>query len=350
MFRTATGTKLSGARDRQVVFEIDGYAADTGVAWSVIAAGSAHEIESAIERSDAQDLPLFPGTSRRSPISCASSWTRSPGGGSAPLRRARRLPPWRAVMNSNGPQTGLPDADDLVVAIVGPAPWPSPLLQRDAQFVDDGHGVLCSSDTRKLAAYLEDGRSPPAFEEAGPRRNLAYKPGDITAAMVTCGGLCPGLNDVLRSLTLTLHHGYGVRRVLGYRYGFAGLADPAFAPLELTADVVTDVHAYGGSILASSRGPHDPAMIVDTLARDGVSVLFCIGGDGTLRGASAIAAECLRRGLRIAVVGVPKTIDNDLHWVERSLGSPRRWRQQPARSSPPTLKHAGRCAGSAWSS
>jgi 6-phosphofructokinase 1 len=190
-----------------------------------------------------------------------------------------------------------------------------------AQFVDDGPGVLCSSDTRNLAPYLDVGRPPPAFEEAGPRRQLAFEPSEVTAAMVTCGGLCPGVNDVLRSLTLTLRHGYGVRRVLGYRYGFAGLADPnEFTPLELTTDVVSDVHAYGGTILASSRGPQDPAVMVDTLVRHGVSMLFCIGGDGTLRGASAVAAEAARRGLRLAVVGVPKTIDNDLDWVERSFG------------------------------
>ena len=215
----------------------------------------------------------------------------------------------------------LPDPDDLVVATVDRTTWPSPLLQRDLRFVDDDHGVLCSSDTRNLFPYVAAGRSPPAFEEAGPRRLLAFDPSKVIAGVVTCGGLCPGLNDVIRSLTLTLRYGYGVRRVLGYRYGFAGIARPGdLTPLELTADVVTDVHAHGGTILATSRGPQDAATMVDTLGRDGVSILFCIGGDGTLRGASAIAAEALRRGRRLAVVGVPKTIDNDVDWVERSFG------------------------------
>ena len=219
------------------------------------------------------------------------------------------------------PGSGLPDSDRLTVATVGPTRWPSPLLQRGLQFVDDDHGVLCSSDTRNLLPYLGSDRMPPAFEEAGPRRLLAFDPPGVTAAMVTCGGLCPGLNDVIRSLTLTLRYGYCVPRVVGYRYGFAGLARPEESPpLELSADVVTDVHAHGGTILASSRGPQDPATMVDTLERDGVSILFCIGGDGTLRGASAIAAEALRRGRRLAVVGIPKTIDNDLDWVERSFG------------------------------
>ena len=216
---------------------------------------------------------------------------------------------------------GLPDSARTTVTVVAPATRPSPLLERGLQFVDDDHGVLCSADTRNLVPFLESGRIPPAFEEAGPRRLLAFEPSDVTAAIVTCGGLCPGLNDVIRSLTLTLLHGYGVRRVIGYRYGFAGIADPdRFPPLELTADLVSDVHAHGGSILASSRGPQDPAAMVDSLVRADVSILFCIGGDGTLRGASAIAGEAVRRRRSLAVVGIPKTIDNDLDWVERSFG------------------------------
>jgi 6-phosphofructokinase 1 len=215
----------------------------------------------------------------------------------------------------------LPDAGDLVVSTVGSNTWPSPLLERGLSFVDDSHGVLCSADTRNLGRYAEAGCPPPAFEEAGPRRSLAFDPGSVTAAMVTCGGLCPGLNDVIRSLTLTLLYGYGVRRVLGYRYGFAGLAHPdEYARIELTADAVRDVHDHGGTILSSSRGPQDPARMVDTLAGDGVSILYCIGGDGTLRGASTIAAEARLRGHALAVVCVPKTIDNDLDWVERSFG------------------------------
>jgi 6-phosphofructokinase 1 len=215
----------------------------------------------------------------------------------------------------------LPEPASLTVATIGAASFPSPLRHRDLQFVDDDHGVLCSSDTRSLIPFLDAGQTPPAFQEAGPRCLLAFDPPEVTAALVTCGGLCPGLNDVIRSITLTLQYGYGVRRILGYRYGYAGVAHPdEFPPLELDADVVTDVHAYGGTILASSRGPQDPAVMVDTLVRDGVSILFCIGGDGTLRGASAIAAEALSRRHRLAVIGVPKTIDNDLDWVERSFG------------------------------
>jgi 6-phosphofructokinase 1 len=215
----------------------------------------------------------------------------------------------------------LPDATRLAVATVGPATWTSPLLRREAEFVDDGHGVLCSSDTRNLIPFFESGLLPPAFEEAGPRRLLAFDAAEVTAGVVTCGGLCPGLNDVIRSITLTLLHGYGVRRVIGYRYGFAGLANPdEFPPRELTPELVADIHADGGTVLASSRGPQPLAAMLDTLERDNVSILFCIGGDGTLRGANALAAEARSQRREVAVVGVPKTIDNDLDWVERTFG------------------------------
>jgi 6-phosphofructokinase 1 len=215
----------------------------------------------------------------------------------------------------------LPGSDDVLVASLGGERWPSPLHGRGLEMVGDDHGVLCSSDTRSVVGFAERSERPPAFEEAGPRRTLAFDPESVTAGVVTCGGLCPGTNDVIRSLTLTLLHGYRVRRVVGYRYGFAGLAAPSeHPPLELTPERVRDVHAHGGTMLGSSRGPQDPAVMIDTLIRDDVSILFCIGGDGTLRGASAIAAEVRRGGHRIAVIGVPKTIDNDLDWVERSFG------------------------------
>jgi len=159
------------------------------------------------------------------------------------------------------------------------------------------------------------------FERAGPREKLAFDPSKITCGIVTCGGLCPGLNDVIRSIVMTLHHWYGVPRILGFRYGYAGLCKkPPAPPMVLTPEVVARIHDDGGTVLGSSRGQQDLGEMAESLAAQGVSVLFAIGGDGTLRGASALAEEIQRRGLEIAVVGVPKTIDNDLLWIERSFG------------------------------
>jgi 6-phosphofructokinase 1 len=138
---------------------------------------------------------------------------------------------------------------------------------------------------------------------------------------VTCGGLCPGLNDVIRSITLTLIRQYGVKQVLGFRYGYEGLSSKFnHAPLELTPEAVGAIHEMGGTILGSSRGNQDIGDMVDTLTRLHIGILFAIGGDGTLRGAQAIAREVARRGLKIGVIGIPKTIDNDISFTQQTFG------------------------------
>ena len=159
------------------------------------------------------------------------------------------------------------------------------------------------------------------MECAGPRERLFFDPASLACGVVTCGGLCPGLNDVIRAIVLSLHHHYGVRRIYGFRFGFAGLVpQPGAEPVDLTPDVVGRIHRMGGSFLGSSRGPQDPAAMVDYLERLGIGILFVIGGDGTLRGAHAIDGEAARRGLKLSVIGVPKTIDNDVSFVQKTFG------------------------------
>ncbi len=215
----------------------------------------------------------------------------------------------------------LPDPKDLAVTGLGPCQVPSPLDPRGTPFVDESRRVLTCSDTVELLPYLDSCTMPPAFEPAGARQKLFFDPATVTAGIVTCGGLCPGLNDVIRSVVMTLTYTYGVERILGFCYGYAGLArNPVEPPMELTPRDVEDAHQKGGSLLGSSRGPQDPAEMLDTLVARGVSVLFTIGGDGTLRGAAALAKEIAQRGLAIGVIGIPKTIDNDLAWTVRSFG------------------------------
>ena len=204
--------------------------------------------------------------------------------------------------------------EDLRIDRLGPGRYPTPLSLVPG-LDPDLDGVLVSP----LLSALGDG-PPAAFELAGARSLLHVDPATASLGIVTCGGLCPGLNDVIRSVVMTAHRRYGVRRVLGFRYGFAGIAEPELAPLELTPDVVDDIHHYGGTLLGSSRGPQDPAAMVDRLVELGIDGLICIGGDGTLQGARVLVAEIARRELPIAVIAIPKTIDNDLRWVERSFG------------------------------
>lgn len=159
------------------------------------------------------------------------------------------------------------------------------------------------------------------FERAGPRRRIFFHPADVKAAIVTCGGLCPGLNNVIRSLVLSLASHYGVRDISGIRYGYHGL-NPAngYAPIPLTVDDVSDIHETGGSILGTSRGPQEPAVMIEYLKSSGINMLFPIGGDGTQRGALKLHHQARAVGYPLAVIGIPKTIDNDIQYVSRTFG------------------------------
>lgn len=211
--------------------------------------------------------------------------------------------------------------DPVEIHRLGPARHPSPLRVRRSRFVQDHERVLMSAETRIIEPILRAGHVPPSFEVAGPRDSVFFEPGRVTAGIVTCGGLCPGLNDVVRALTLTLWHQYGVRRILGFRFGFAGMSARAKEPPDhLTPDGVSRIHESGGTVLGTSRGPQDVDDMIDTLTRDGVDMLFTVGGDGTLRGAAALDDRLRERRIPTVVVGIPKTIDNDIHWVERSFG------------------------------
>jgi 6-phosphofructokinase 1 len=216
---------------------------------------------------------------------------------------------------------------DLAVETLGPALLPSPLGLNEelgdgiANYVTESSTVLIHQDRDEVLARVKAGRDLPAFEAAGPRKGIFLDPKKTAAAIVTCGGLCPGINNVIRTLVMSLHHGYGVPRILGIRYGYQGFI-PRYGhePLQLTPDSVRDIHVEGGSILASSRGEQDADAIADWLVANRVNLLFAIGGDGTLRGALAVHEAVKRRSLAIGVVAIPKTIDNDISYVERTFG------------------------------
>jgi 6-phosphofructokinase 1 len=214
------------------------------------------------------------------------------------------------------------------VKTLGPRTFASPLGL--STLADDDVADYVCDETRVLSQIewtVGEGAVPPSpattesFEKAGPREHIYFHPKKVTVGIVTCGGLSPGLNMVIRSLVMELHHGYGVPRILGFRYGYEGL-NPQVGrpPLELTPELVEDCHRLGGSILGLSRGAQDAAVMVDYLVALEIDVLFTLGGDGTQRGAHALQQEIERRGLKIAVVGVPKTIDNDVAFVDQTFG------------------------------
>ncbi len=211
------------------------------------------------------------------------------------------------------------DNPDFTISGLGDCSIPSPVT--DVPFIGDDEHVLYQSDLKKIRDFLDAGKEPPRMELAGPRAKIFFEPSELRCGIVTCGGICPGINDVIRSVVLCLRYHYGVERVFGFRFGFEGLV-PRYGhePLALTPDSVKGIHQIGGSILASSRGSQDVGEMVDTLDRMKIGILITIGGDGTLRGACAIADEVKRRGLRIAVIGIPKTIDNDISYVYETFG------------------------------
>jgi 6-phosphofructokinase 1 len=212
---------------------------------------------------------------------------------------------------------------DLTVSTLGEALVPSPLglstVPDDeiADFTPDDARVMLEVETSAGAPFV----TPLLFEKGGPRAKIFFEPGRTRAAIVTCGGLSPGINNVVRAMVLELYYKYGVKDLLGYRYGFEGLNPKVgMQPMILGPDEVRNVHKSGGSFLGLSRGKQDIKTMVDTLQRDRVDILFVIGGDGSLRGAQAIQDEIKKRSMRVAVVGVPKTIDNDVAYVDKTFG------------------------------
>lgn len=201
----------------------------------------------------------------------------------------------------------------MKITVLGEAKFESPI----------GHSI---SDNLFIPENIEiDPSAPPkeelTFELAGPRSKLFFDPKQTRAGIVTCGGLCPGLNNVIRSLFLELHHAYGVKEVLGFIGGYQGL-DPVKGkePIVLTPEFVHNIHNEGGTVLGTSRGPVNIQAAVDNLIEKGVDILFTVGGDGTQRGGNELFQEAKRRGYPLAVVGIPKTIDNDVAFVSRTFG------------------------------
>ena len=188
-------------------------------------------------------------------------------------------------------------------------------------YVEENDRVLFDDTIQLLQAHNVSLDQVPTLEPGGPRRKLFHQPGSTRAGIVTCGGLCPGLNDVIRGLVMELKTHYGVSDVVGFRNGFAGLVGSlGHAPIELSVDRVSKINMQGGTILGTSRGAQDPELMVDRLVELGIDILFVIGGDGSIRGAGKLAAVARRRDLPIGVIGIPKTIDNDIPFIGQSFG------------------------------
>jgi 6-phosphofructokinase 1 len=221
------------------------------------------------------------------------------------------------------------DTAQLAVRRLGEPRYDSPLAAKLAHrkqsqhYVGEDDRVLLDDTARGVLARRTGGGTGqlPGFEPGGPRQRIWFDPAAVRAGIVTCGGLCPGLNDVIRALVQELWMDYGVRDILGFRNGYQGMVAPnERPPISLDPDAVRFINEYGGTILGTSRGAQDENAIVDYLVELGVNMLFVIGGDGSMRGAAKISEAASARGVELAVVGVPKTIDNDIPFIDQSFG------------------------------
>jgi len=213
---------------------------------------------------------------------------------------------------------GIKDQDFAITALGTPC-MDSPLTR--VNFVGDDKKISYLTDVDAIQDLISRNEALPAFEAAGPRRKIYHDPAWSRAAIVTCGGLCPGINDVLKALVNTLYYAYGVDKIFGIQYGYRGLIPKyGLEPIVLNPDVVDTIHENGGSILGSSRGQQDTDALLRTLDRLNINMLFCIGGDGTLRAARELAEAALAKRLALSVIGLPKTIDNDVCFMERTFG------------------------------
>lgn len=215
---------------------------------------------------------------------------------------------------------------DLEIKKIGDQNFVSPLAQNkkidSSQTIPENERVLAFIDKSVVGLLIDEKVKIPSFEKAGPREKLFFEPGETVSAIVTCGGICPGLNAVIRGIVVMNHYRYNNQRTLGISNGYAGLVkENGYEVRHLTPAIVESTNLRGGTIIGTSRGGQDAVKMVDRLSELGVNILYAIGGDGTQRGAMAIIAEIEKRNLKISVIGIPKTIDNDINYIDRSFGT-----------------------------
>ena len=216
---------------------------------------------------------------------------------------------------------------DFEVKTLGKPTVKSPLKQTQRaystsyKFVDDSDRILYDISIKGFDNYKKKGEIPLSFEKAGPRECIYFEPAKTKVAIVTCGGLCPGVNNVIRSVVNELHFRYGINRVVGIQYGYEGFIPKYNHPvIDLTPDSSGQFTFRVVLFLVHHVADQDVEQIVNTLEILNINILFCIGGDGTLKGAHAIHQEITKRKLKICVAGIPKTIDNDINLIEKSFG------------------------------
>ncbi|XP_041019003.1 ATP-dependent 6-phosphofructokinase 4, chloroplastic isoform X2 [Juglans microcarpa x Juglans regia] len=212
----------------------------------------------------------------------------------------------------------LEDVPHLTDFLPGLLSYPNPLQNSKAYAIVRQTFVTPEDAVAENIVVQKDSPRGVHFRRAGPREKVYFKSEEVRACIVTCGGLCPGINTVIRELVYGLNYMYGVDDILGIEGGYRGFYSKN--TVSLTPKLVNDIHKRGGTFLRTSRGGHDTNKIVDNIEDRGINQVYIIGGDGTQKGADLIFKEVEKRGLQVAVAGIPKTIDNDIAVIDKSFG------------------------------
>ena len=217
------------------------------------------------------------------------------------------------------------------VELLGPLTVPNPASEESVGLYRTPEArKTVTADMDVIAQFQARAQPVPAFLEAGPRRMLFHEPQSVRAVVVTSGGLAPGLNCVVHGIVTRHWNTYGVnaaRRggIFGIYDGFVGLYNKPLdkTPASLRPEITEPWLDRGGSMLGARRF-HEQELgeladqITANLALNDINILYVIGGDGSLKVAHEIAQRAKARN--ISVVGIPKTMDNDVLWVWQSFG------------------------------
>ncbi|KAL4326042.1 hypothetical protein GQ457_11G030130 [Hibiscus cannabinus] len=233
---------------------------------------------------------------------------------------SRRYFPIRAQVSDPAVDDGfvIDDVPHLTTFLPDLPSYPNPLQNSQAYAIVKQTFVRPEDVVAQKIVVQRDSSRGKHFLRAGPREKVYFTSEEVRACIVTCGGLCPGINTVIREIVCGLNYMYGVNDILGIQGGYRGFYSKN--TLTLTPKVVNDIHKRGGTFLLTSRGGHDTQKIVDNIQDRGINQVYIIGGDGTQRGAARIFEEVEKRGLKVAVAGIPKTIDNDIAVIDKSFG------------------------------
>lgn len=215
-----------------------------------------------------------------------------------------------------GDKIGLVD-EDVVNEVINPmaVKWPHMTFSNCDELV---LGSIIKNDARAASRRPEVAQGS---VRGNACRKVWWESSKVKAAMVTCGGLCPGLNSIIREVTNALWYSYGIQDILGMQAGYNGLSDcEKHPPMALNPDNVREIHMKGGSILKAGRGGFDAEKICDNFERMGINMLFLIGGDGTQSAGNQLYMAARKRNLPLSIVGLPKSIDNDVLIFDKTFG------------------------------